>query len=192
LGLKVLVKRGREIGPILRRFFINTLFDSTFTLLGIIIGSVFASVPDLRLIIGTAIASSLALGISSGVSVYESETLEREKKVVALEKALFLNLENTIITENYKTYALLLSSVNFLTPLICCGLLIIPFVITLFGFLDVLVAAWISVTVALGLIFMAGIYLGRGGKTNPFLKGLRMVFFGVVAFATGYFIQVLI
>jgi predicted membrane protein (TIGR00267 family) len=192
LGLKFLVKRSRELGPILRRFFINTLFDSTFTLLGIIIGSVFATVPDLRLIIGTAIASSLALGISSGVSVYESETLEREKKLVELEKALFLNLDNSIIAENYKTYALLLSSVNFLTPLTCCGILLLPFVISLLGFLDVIVAAWISVTLALGLIFVAGTYLGRGGKTNPFLKGLRMALFGVVAFTIGYFIQVLI
>ncbi|MBN1784941.1 MAG: hypothetical protein JW815_04320 [Candidatus Bathyarchaeota archaeon] len=192
MGLDILVKRGREIAPILRRFFINTLFDSTFTLLGIIIGSVFAVVPDLRLIIGTAIASSLALGISSGVSVYESETMEREKKVVELEKALFLNLEKSIIAENYKTYALLLSSVNFLTPLACCGILLLPFVVSIFGFFDVIVAAWISVTLALGLIFVAGTYLGRGGKTNPFLKGLRMVFFGVIAFAIGYFIQVLI
>ena len=27
------------VGPIIRRFFINTLFDSTFMLLGIIVGS---------------------------------------------------------------------------------------------------------------------------------------------------------
>jgi predicted membrane protein (TIGR00267 family) len=192
LGFKILLKRLREVGPILRRFFINTLFDSTFTLLGIIIGAVFAAVPDLRILIGTAIASSLALGISSGVSVYESETMERERRVVELEKSLFLDLENTVITEHYKTYALLLSFVNFLTPLICCGILLIPFVLSLFNLLEVTVASWISVTLALSLIFVAGTYLGRGGKMNPLLKGMRMVFFGVVAFAIGYFIQVII
>jgi predicted membrane protein (TIGR00267 family) len=192
LGFNILLKRVREIGPILRRFFINTLFDSTFTLLGIIIGSAFIAVPDLRLLIGTAITSSLALGISSGVSVYESETMERERRIVELEKSLFLDLENTVITEHYKTYALILSLVNFLTPLVCCVLLLIPFVLSLFHLLEVTVASWISVALALSLIFVAGTYLGRGGKMNPLLKGLRMVFFGVVAFAIGYFIQVLI
>ncbi len=192
MGFNILFKRIREIGPILRRFFINTLFDSTFTLLGIIIGSAFVSVPDLRLLIGTAVASSLALGISSGVSVYESETMERERRVVELEKSLFLDLENTVITEHYKTYALILSFVNFLTPLVCCGILLVPFVLSLFQLLEVTVASWVSVVLALSLIFVAGTYFGRGGKMNPLLKGLRMVFFGVVAFAIGYFIQVLI
>jgi predicted membrane protein (TIGR00267 family) len=192
LELTILLKRIREIGPILRRFFINTLFDSTFTLLGIIIGSAFVTVPDLRLLIGTAIASSLALGISSGVSVYESETMERERKVVELEKALFLDVENTVITEHYKTYALILSFVNFLTPLVCCGILLIPFVLALVNLLEATIASWISVILALSIIFVAGTYFGRGGKMNPLLKGLRMGFFGVVAFAIGYFIQVLI
>ena len=192
MGFNILLKRIRETGPILRRFFINTLFDSTFTLLGIIIGSVFAAVPDLRLLIGTTIASSIALGISSGVSVYESETMERERKVVELEKALFVDLKNTVITENYKTYALILASVNFLTPLICCGIILIPFVLALFHFLDVIVAAWMSVITALGIIFVAGTFFGRAGKTNPLLKGLRMTCFGVLAFVSGYLIQVLI
>ncbi len=31
-----------DVGPIIRRFFINTLFDSTFMLLGIIVGAAFA------------------------------------------------------------------------------------------------------------------------------------------------------
>jgi predicted membrane protein (TIGR00267 family) len=192
VGFNILLKRVREIGSILRRFFINTLFDSTFTLLGIIIGSAFVAVPDLRLLIGTAVASSLALGISSGVSVFESETMERERRVVELEKSLFLDLENTVITENYKTYALILSFVNFLTPLVCCGILLVPYVLSLFQLLEVTVAFWTSVILALSLIFVAGTYFGRGGKMNPLLKGLRMVFFGVVAFAIGYFIQVLI
>ncbi|HER54419.1 MAG TPA: hypothetical protein ENO13_00785 [Candidatus Bathyarchaeota archaeon] len=188
----VLAKRVKEIGPILRRLFINTLFDSTFTLIGIIIGSVFAAVPDLRILIGTAVASSVALGISSGVSVYESETMERERKIVEMEKALFMNLQNTIITENYKTYALILAAVNFLTPLFCCGIILTPFLFVLLHVLDVTVASWISVIIAFGIIFVAGIVFGRVGKTNPFMKGLRMVFFGAIAFTIGYFIQVLI
>jgi len=191
-GVNSLSKTLKEIGPILRRLFINTLFDSTFTLLGIVIGQVFAAVPDLRLLIGTAVASSVALGISSGVSVYESETMERERRIVELEKALFVDLKNTIITENYKAYALILALVNFVTPLICCGIILMPFVFALFHSLEIIIAGAISVILALGIVFVAGTVFGRAGKTNPVIKGLRMVFFGIVAFAIGYFIQILI
>jgi len=192
LRLGVLFKRGKEIGPILRRFFVNTLFDSTFMLLGIVIGSAFAADPDLRLVMGTLVASSVALGISTGVSIYESETLERERRVVELEKALFRKLDDTIITENYKTYVTILSVVNFFTPFVCCGVVIVPLIAAAFQLLDIATAAWISVALALSILFVAGTYLGRLGKQNPFVKGVRMVIFGVAAFVIGYLIQILI
>jgi hypothetical protein len=82
-----------SVGPIIRRFFINTLFDSTFMLLGIIVGSAFAgAAAGLNVIIITMLTTSLALGISTGVSVYEAESLEQERKIADLEKALFTDL----------------------------------------------------------------------------------------------------
>ncbi len=192
MRLSIFSKKDKEIGPILRRFFINTLFDSTFTQLGIIIGSAFAGNPDLRLIIGTLVASSVALGISTGVSVYESEMLEREIRVVELEKALFRELDNTVIVENHKTSAMIISIVNFFTPLVCSGIVIAPLLFAAFRFLDIATAPWISIALALGVLFVAGTYLGRLGKQKPFMKGLRMAGFGIVAFAIGFFIQILI
>jgi len=192
LGLRILFKRSREIGPILRRFFINTLFDSTFVQLGIVISSILAVNEDLRLIIGTLVASSFALGISTGVSVYESEMLERERRVVDLEKALFRKLDNTVITENYKTYAMILAFLNFLTPLMCCGIILIPIIFAAFQLLDRTIASWLSVVLALAILFTAGTYLGRLSKQNPFIKGLRMVIFGVLAFIIGFLIQMMI
>jgi len=192
VNLRTLSRTGKEIGPVLRRFFINTLFDSTFMQMGIIIGSIFAANPDLRLVIGTLISSSVALGISSGVSVYESEKLERERRVAELEKALFRNLDHTMITENYKTYAIVLSIVNFLTPFMCCGIVIIPLVLAMFRLTSIVTASWASILLALGILFVAGTYLGRLGRQNPFIKGLRMTAFGVIAFVAGFLIQTLI
>jgi predicted membrane protein (TIGR00267 family) len=194
LGLNLKLSSGRlaEIGPILRRFFINTLFDSTFTQLGILIGSAFAANPDLRLVIGTLISSSIALGISTGVSVYESETLERERKTIELEKALFRKLDKTRLSETYRSYARLLAIVNFVTPLICCAIIVLPIVAAFFHLLEPSTASWLSIISAMAILFTAGVYFGRYGKQNPIKKGLRMVGFGVIAFAAGYLIQILL
>ena len=181
-----------EIGPILRRFFINTLFDSTFTQLGVLIGSAFADNPDLRLIIGTLISSSVALGISTGVSVYESETLERERRTVELEKALFRKLDKTRLSETYQNYARLLALVNFVTPLICCTVITMPIVAAFFNILAPSTASWVSIILAMSILFTAGVYFGRYGKQNPLKKGFRMVGFGIIAFAAGYLIQFLL
>lgn len=91
-----------NVGPIIRRFFINTLFDSTFMLLGIIVGSAFTANAALNVIVVTMLTTSLALGISTGVSVYEAESLEQEKRITDLEKALFTNLKETNIEKTAK------------------------------------------------------------------------------------------
>ena len=92
-----------DVGPILRRFFINTLFDSTFMLLGIIVGTAYVRNVHLGVVMVTMATSSLALGISTGVSVYETESLERKRKIAELERALFRELKGTRIEQSARS-----------------------------------------------------------------------------------------
>ncbi len=184
--------RGSSVGPSLRRFFVNTLFDSTFMLLGVIIGSAFSDNPDIEVVVGTMITTSLALGISTGVSVYEAENLERGIRISQIEKAMIRNLDETVIAESARKAALVVSLANFATPLVSCAVTILPFVLALQGVLQLRTAAWIAIGFALAILFTAGVILGRLGNKNPWLKGLRMLGFGVLAFVIGYLIEVLI
>jgi predicted membrane protein (TIGR00267 family) len=190
-GLRETLKH-ESVGPIIRRFFINTLFDSTFMLLGIIVGSAFAGDAGLNIIIVTMLTTSIALGISTGVSVYEAESLEQERKISELEKALFTDLDDTRIQKTARYTVLLATIINFATPLFSCAVTIIPFILAATGILHIDIAGWISVALALSTLFGAGVYMGRIGKTNPYKKGLRMVAFGVLAFAIGFLLDLLV
>src|SRR5665647_2007676 len=150
-----------SVGPIIRRFFINTLFDSTFMLLGIIVGSAFAgAAAGLNVIIVTMITTSLALGISTGVSVYEAESLEQERKISYLEKALLADLDDTSIQKTAKYTIVLATVINFATPPLACAITITPFVFAAIGLLQIDVASWLSVGLALSALFAAGAYMG--------------------------------
>jgi len=184
--------RDESFGPVVRRFFINTLFDSTFMLLGIVVGSAFAADAGLNIIIVTMLTTSLALGISTGVSVYEAESLEQERKISDLEKALFTDLQDTTILKKAKATILLATLINFATPLLSCAIAISPFIFAAIGLLQIETASWLSVVFALGTLFGAGVYMGRVGKTNPCKKGLRMVAFGILAFAVGFLLNQLV
>ena len=184
--------RDESFGPVVRRFFINTLFDSTFMLLGIVVGSAFAADAGLNIIIVTMLTTSLALGISTGVSVYEAESLEQERKISDLEKALFTDLQDTTILKKAKATILLATLINFATPLLSCAIAISPFIFVAIGLLQIETASWLSVVFALGTLFGAGVYMGRVGKTNPYKKGLRMVAFGILAFAVGFLLNQLV
>jgi predicted membrane protein (TIGR00267 family) len=161
-------------------------------LLGIIVGSAFAGDAGLNIIIVTMLTTSIALGISTGVSVYEAESLEQERKISDLEKAMFTDLKDTSIQKTAKYTILLATLINFATPLFSCAVTITPFILAATGILHIDVAGWISVALALSTLFGAGVYMGRVGKTNPYKKGLRMVAFGVLAFVIGFLLDLLI
>jgi predicted membrane protein (TIGR00267 family) len=184
--------RREDVGPIIRRFFINTLFDSTFMLLGIVVGAAFAVDASLNVVLVTMVASSLALGISTGVSIYEADSLERERKIVELEKALFMDLSDTRIEKTARSITILTAMINFVTPFVSCVVMILPFILAIWKILEVNVASWFSVILALGTLFGAGVYLGKLGKTNPWTKGLRMAGFGFIAFVLGFLLNALV
>ena len=162
-------------------------------LLGIVVGSAFAgSAVGLNIIILTMLTTSLALGISTGVSIYEAESLEQERKITDLEKALFTDLKDTSIQKTAKSTIIIATLINFATPLFSCAVTITPFILVVIGILPLYLAGWISVALALSTLFGAGVYMGRIGKTNPYKKGLRMVAFGVLAFVIGFLLNLLI
>ena len=181
-----------RLGPDIRKFFINTLFDSTFVILGIIVGSAFVASPELKVILGTMIASSLALGISTGVSVYEAESLGQEMELKEIEKAMLKDLHHTQVAKSMQATTLVISIVNFLTPLCICGITITPFLLALAGILMISSAAWISILTALATLFAAGFYLELGSKRSAIFKGIKMAAFGVLAFLVGFAIDLLI
>ena len=186
------ILRKDDSGSVIRRFFINTLFDSTFMLLGIIVGSAFGAGANLGVIMVTMVTSSLALGISTGVSVYEAESLEQEIKISKLEKAMLKELENTAIDKKFKSITKIAMVVNFLTPIFSCIITLLPFTFVALHILELNFASWLSVTLALSILFAAGVYLGKIGKKNPWIKGLRMTGFGIIAFIIGFLLDSLV
>jgi predicted membrane protein (TIGR00267 family) len=161
-------------------------------LLGIVVGAAFARTSGLNTILVTMVTSSLALGISTGVSVYEAESLERERRISELEKALFRDLSDTRIERSARSITILAALINFFTPLFSCIVTISPFLLVGVNILVIDFAVWFSILLSLSTLFAAGVYMGKMGKTNPWKKGLRMAFFGLLAFTIGYILHYLI
>ncbi len=176
-----------ETGPTLRRFFVNTMFDSTFVILGILIASAFSSEPSLRTVIVTIVTSSVALGISTGISVFEAETMEQSIKMRDMERAMLTSLEDTHLHRISKLTILLLAVVNFTAPVISGAITLTPFLMV--GDNDIQLAASISLGLAITILFVVGAAMGRSGGRNPFAQGARMSVAGVAAFLLCYWIE---
>jgi len=164
-----------EFADLFRRYFVNTLFDSTFVVLGILAAT--TAEPDLGLefALGTMLAACLAIGISTGVSVYEAEHTEGELRLQHLERAMLSRLDNTRISRDLRISRISIAFVNFLAPLAVAGITSVPLVLFQVGVLpSFLVAAAVSSVTGIGIIFGAGFFLGKLTGRRPWLKAVRM------------------
>lgn len=175
-----------ETGPALRRYFVNTMFDSTFAVLGIIIGSALTYDADKSLVIATIITSCVALAISTGTSVYEAETLEQSRRMDEIGRAMLRPVEDTNLGKASKASAAIIALINSIAPLVSGAIIVSPFV-----FMDestLLVAAEAAIVLAISLLFITGFVMGRISERNPWWKGLRMALVGIGAFVVCYLI----
>jgi predicted membrane protein (TIGR00267 family) len=172
-----------ELEHLFRRYFVNTLFDSTFVVLGILAAT--TAEPDLsaEFALGTIFAASLAIGISTGVSVYEAEHTEGELRLQHLERAMLTRLADTHISRDLRTSRFAVAFVNFLAPLIVALITSAPLLLFQFGLLQsFVVAAVISSISAIGIIFAAGYFLGRLTGRRPWVKAARMSLVALLTF----------
>lgn len=156
-----------------------------------IVGSAFVADPNLDVILGTMLTISLALGVSSGASVYQAESLEQDIAVQKLEKAMLTSLDGTNVTKSAKKTTIITAAINLVTPFITCFLYSIPLLLALSGFIGVSVGATASIVIALVTLMLTGIVMGRNCKRNPLITGLKMAALGGVTFVIGYIIQLL-
>jgi predicted membrane protein (TIGR00267 family) len=175
-----------ETLPSMRRYFINTVFDATFVMLGVIIGSALSSNPQHDVIITTLITSAIALAISTGSSVYEAETHEQSRRMNEIGKAMLSRVEDTNIGRSYRTSVLLISFANSLAPLFAGVIAVTPFLLLPKG--EIVLAAEIALTMAISMMFITGFFMARGSDKNPWLKGARMALIGIAAFVVCYLI----
>lgn len=173
-----------EPTQLFRWYFINTIFDSTFVILGILAATTAEPNLSVEFALGTMFAASLAIGISTGVSVYEAEHTEGELRLRRLERAMLSSMSDTDISRGLRASRLAISGVNFAAPLIVASITSIPLFLYRAGWLgDFLAASIVSSVLAIGIIFGAGYFLGHLSGRKPWRKAIRMSAVALLTFA---------
>ncbi|HEY3420597.1 MAG TPA: VIT1/CCC1 transporter family protein [Methanomassiliicoccales archaeon] len=175
-----------ETRPALRRYFVNTIFDTTFVILGVIIGSALSPHPNIDVVKTTIITSAVALAISTGSSVYEAESLEQSRRLDEISRAMLSSVDETDLGRTSRASIILISLVNSLAPLLAGGVTLVPFLVLPAS--DIVYAAELSITLAISMLFITGYFMGRIANKNPWIKGTRMAVIGLIAFGICYLI----
>lgn len=185
MGPRELLRQALAAKPheLFRRYFINTLFDSTFVVLGILAAAAFVPDPNPEIAVGAIFAACLAIGISTAVSVYEAEHIEAEIEMRRLERAMLSSMQDTEIERRTRASAYAVAGVNFMAPVfvaIIMGTPLLLYEAEIIG--DFRLAAMLSSVLGISIIFAAGYYLGALGRTRPWLRAVRMSVIALLAF----------
>lgn len=179
-----------DFSELFRRYFINTLFDSTFVVLGIVSATVVTTETPIGVTVGALAAACIAIGISTGVSVYEAERLEAEIRMAKIERAMLSELKDTHIDRTLRLYRALVSIVNFSAPLLVFTVTSAPFLLHLtLGVPSLAHASQISILLAGVLVFVSGYALGRIAGQSALRQGLRMTIAAIATFLLLILIQ---
>ena len=164
-----------DVSELFRRYFITNLFDSTFVSLGVLSATALVPNPNLALTLSTLVATCVAIGVSTGVGVYEAERLEGEIRIAKMEKAMLRDMRDTDVHRGIRTFRVFVSLVNLAVPLLVLGIVATPLLLaSALGSPSPSTAAMISIVLAIAIIFVAGAFLGRLAERNALREGLRM------------------
>lgn len=177
------------ISEISRRYFVMNTFDGALTMLGIVVGSYAYGEMDVYLILGAGFGASLAMAISGPSGAYMAERAERRRGLQELEKAMLRNMDNSLHARAMKVASVWVALVNGGAPLIAGVIALTPFLLAAWGMLTPLLAMYSSIGAMMTMLFILGIFLGRIGRENLIISGVKTLTIGLVTAAIIVFVS---
>jgi predicted membrane protein (TIGR00267 family) len=164
------ISQSREI---MRRYFVVNGFDGALTMLGLMMGFYVSEYVELTVVITSCLAAALALGMSGISSAYISEAAERRRTLMELEKAMVTSLDESHHARAATWIPWLVALVNGIAPLFISLIIISPLWLAHSGIVLVLEPLPTAMLLALAIIFLLGVFLGRIGGTFWLWSGLQ-------------------
>jgi len=171
---------------IMRRYFVVNGFDGALTMLGLIIGFLVSTPTELTIIINACLGAAIALGMSGVSSAYISESAEQRHALGKLEDAMIHDLQKSEHGEAARLTPLLIALVNGLAPLVISLLILIPLWVSHAGIPLPLSPLYIAIMIALLLIFLLGIFLGRIAGISWLRSGMQTLLVAIMTTALIY------
>ncbi|AZQ15961.1 VIT1/CCC1 transporter family protein [Halorubrum sp. PV6] len=168
-----------DVRSISRRYFISNGFDGALTSVGVTVGSYLSGVPDGLTVFKIGIGAAIGLGTSGVWSVWEIERAEKRAELMRIEHAMLTDLDETRIQRQKAGARRINALMSGIGPVIGVVLPMIPFLFEE-PFLGMRDATLVSISVAVAILFLFGVYLADISEQNWIVAGARMGLAGIV------------
>lgn len=174
---------------IARRYFVVNGFDGALTTLGLLVGFYLSNSASIHIVITACLSAAIALGMSGFSSAYVSEAAERKREFRELQSAMISDLSGSPHAKASIWMPLLIAITNGLSPLILSLIIIIPLLLSQFGYIIPFDPYQAGIGIAFFLIFLLGVFLGSVSGTFWIIAGLQTLFIAVITTILIYLIS---
>jgi predicted membrane protein (TIGR00267 family) len=177
-----------SIGDIARRYFAMNAFDGVLTIMGVLMGNYAAHVRDPTVVIVTGFSTCIAMGISGLWGAYLTESAERKRDLGDLEGHTLTDLSETKIGRASRVAVVVVALVDGLAPFLSALVVLLPFFFTAL-LADIVLSYYVSLGMALVVLFALGAFLGKVSKESLVISGLKMIGAGLVSILLTYILD---
>jgi predicted membrane protein (TIGR00267 family) len=171
---------------IVRRYFVVNGFDGALTMLGLMFGFLLNNPADLSIVINVCLGAAIALGMSGISSAYVSEYAERQRALGQLEDAMISDLHDSAHGIAARWAPIAVALVNGFAPLLISLLILSPLWASAAGLPLPLPPLYIAIIIAMILIFLLGVFLGRIAGVSWMRSGLQTLMVAALTAALIY------
>ena len=165
---------------LIRRYFAMNAFDGAMTSLGVVIGSYIAGIENPRSVMEVLILGGVAMMISGFMGTYMVESAERRRSLNELRERGELRVDDPELLRATRFVTVFAAVVDGSAPFLASLPSLLPFVLVIYGFVEIHFAFALAVAMMLVTLFMVGAFLGRISDTNLVYSGLKMVVAGAI------------
>lgn len=173
---------------IMRRYFVVNGFDGALTMLGLIMGFLMSPVAELTVVISACLGAAIALGVSGVSSAYISEAAERRRALLKLEDAMVSDLHDSAHGQAARWVPLFIALVNGSSPLFISLFILLPIGLAHAGVPLPIPPLYLAIVIALFLIFLLGVFLGRIAELHWLRSGLQTLLIAILTAALIYLV----
>ncbi len=160
---------------IARRYFVMNSFDGCLTVMGIIMAFFMTGSNDPSNIIISTIGAAVAVGVSGLWGTYAIEKAERMRSIADLEKHMMRSLKGSRPRKKVSELSMALSVIAGLSPALVLVITVLPFIV-----LPMQQAYYLSFGIIAVTLLLLGIFVGRVGKENLLISGIKMLLAGLI------------
>jgi len=166
------------VSEIARRYFVMNAFDGAVTMLGVLIGAIIGGGLSPKIILTTGIGAGIAMGVSGFFGAYLAEEAERSRRIKKLERALHIDLDDSVIERAAKVAAIMAAFIDALSPVLATAISLIPILLAVIGVIDAWTAILASIATILVLLMVLGLFLGK-------ISGERILYYSIATTCAG-------